>query len=267
MSDAQSVLASLYEQPAYLLAVAEAAGATVELAESAGAVLPLLVCGDGVLRTVPGLPRPFGTDLSVGLGELAYALTDPQLAIAATLSPLAGGPPLARELSVRGARLVGERQICVTELGSDAVERCTGAVEITRLGRWFGRFQNGAGRGPGFGDVGALSEGHLEALAELQHYVVTVSDESGLAAAALFLRDQCESYCHAGLIRRDPAPGAEVVRCALATGIAEAARLGCDRAVLGGGRSDRPDDPLLALKRGLATDVLPRFSLTTAVSG
>lgn len=278
MSSVEIAPASLYEDPAYLLAAAAAAGAAVTVAESDGTLLPLLACPDGIMRTVPGLPRPYGPNVPCGLGELARELTEPGVRIAVVLSPLPWGSDLARELSVRGARLIGERQICVTRLdGEDpalsfdpdtqdriATARESSDVTIGQLESWFSAFQRSATGGPSIAHVDVLSDAQLDALAALEHYVVSVRDEHGVAAAALFLHDATESYCHTGSIRAEPLTDTDVVRLLLAAGAREAARLGCAVAVLGGGRSDRLDDPLLALKRGLATTCLPRFTLITS---
>jgi len=277
MSPLEACAGSLFERPAYLHAVAAELDAEVRVAECAGAFLPLLACSDGVLRTAPGLPRPYGPNLPLGLGELARELTEPEIRLSATLSPLRGGPELARHLSVRGARLAGERQICVTGLHGEGsreflgelARRSLGAAaaqgataEVAPINGWFGRFQHDA---VAFEQPVGVGDSYLAALAKLDHYVIAVHDRHGLAAAALFLCDGDEAYLHLGGCRADPEPAAAVVSLALAAGIGEAARSGCRVAVLGGGRSDRPDDPLLQVKLALAGATLPSFTVDVGI--
>ncbi len=268
---------SLYECPAYLRAAADGLGAQVELVRTSGATLPLLTCPDGVLRTVPGLPRPYGTYPSAALSEMALALTDPQISISATLSPLRGGPELARELAVRGAELVGERQICVVGLtvgtvGSPLSEIARGladaqaagvAVRVSSLDDAFVALSRCLAEGTSIAEVSIADEYHLEALAELDNYVVTVSEGDQVVAAALFLHDARESYCHMAATRRPAVAELDAAWLVLAAGIEQARRAGCELVVLGGGLTDRRDDPLLDVKRALATASLPRFAVTT----
>jgi hypothetical protein len=274
MSPPPSCDGSLFEQPGYVRAAAAAHGAKVRIVESAGAMLPLLDCPDGVLRTVPGFPRPYGANLPWGLDELARELTEPDVRLVATLSPLRCGPELARQMSVRGARLAGERQICVAELdpagprgaaGGELANRLLDAAteqelrtELTSANGWFASFQQTAVAFTGTSSVG---DDHLAAIAKLDHYVVAVHDRDGLAVAALFLCDGNEAYLHLGGRRADPAPPAAVVAVALAAGIVEARRSGCRLAVLGGGRSELPGDPVLQVKQALAGAVLPSFTV------
>jgi hypothetical protein len=271
MSPTETCAGSLFEQPRYLAAAAAELDAEVTIVERAGALLPLLAFPDGTLRTVPGLPRPYGPNLSVGLAELASELTEPAIRLSATLSPLRGGPELARHLAVRGARLAGERQICVTRLGSGAAAsqemltrraRAPAAAhgttaEVTTIGGWLADFGRGA---VAFEEPPSRGDTYLAALAQLDHFVIAVHDRDGLAAAAVFLCDGKEAYLHFGGSRAEPAV-APAVDLALAAGIGEAQRLGCRVAVLGGGRSDRSDDPLLRSKLAVAGATLPSFTV------
>ena len=273
MNPPRTCVGSLFEQPGYLRAAATALDAEIRVAESAGAMLPLLDCPDGILRTVPGLPRPYGSDLPRGLGELARELTEPDLRIAATLSPLQCGPELARQMSVRGARLAAERQICIASLEGGAPQSVFGeqarglleravehaaAAEVTAIDGWFAPFLRAAVE-----LIGAPSsdDAYVAALSELDHYTVAVHDRAGLAAAAMFLYDGREAYLHLGGCRAEPAPDASIVAFTLAAGIDQARRSGCGVVVLGGGRTDRLDDPLLHAKLAFATASLPSFTV------
>lgn len=277
MNPPRTCVGSLFEQPAYLRAAAAALDADVRLAECAGAMLPLLDCRDGILRTVPGLPRPYGSNLPLGLGELARELTEPDVRIAATLSPLQCGPELARQMSVRGARLAGERQICIASLQGGAPRSVLGEATARLLGRaaeheatadvtaidgWFAPFLRAAVE---LVSAPSAGEPYVAALSELDHYVVAVHDRAGLAAAAMFLCDGREAYLHLGGCRADPAADASIVAFMLATGIEEARRSGCRVAVLGGGLTDRLDDPLLHAKLAFATASLPSFTVDVGV--
>jgi hypothetical protein len=273
MSSRGALVGSLFEQPRYLDVAAAELGATGVVIECAGAFMPFLVYPDGSLRTAPGLPRPYGPNLAFGLGELASVLTEPHVRLSATLSPLPGGPELAGHLSVRGARLTGEREICITELGSGAggaqlveldarsheLSRATGAVvEVTRTGASHAAFWRD---GVAFEEPPDVGEAYLTALARLDHYVIEVYDGDGLAAAALFLYDRREAHLHLGRSRPAPAPVPAIVELALVAGVLEAERRGAALAVLGGGHSDRRDDPLLQRKLAVSGASLPSFTV------
>jgi hypothetical protein len=280
---AVAVKGSVYEQTDYLRASAAHVGAEIELVRAGGAVMPLLRYPDGHWRTVYGLPRPFGDDVEQGLGDLARDLTEPVVRLEAVLSPLGTGPDFARQLSVRGGRLTGERQICVVDLDGPAepvfdrrarraittAAKRGATVTVSLLADWFGPFYRAAMAALAAEPIYFFGDEYFAALSGVDHYVVTVEDAYGVAAAALFLTDGTEAYYHLGGRRVAPAPepvlGAMSV--ALAEGILEARRAGCGVAVLGGGRTDRADDSLLLFKRQLATGVLPRFSVKVGDGG
>jgi hypothetical protein len=267
------VTGSVYEQEAYLAASAEHVGAAVEHAHAGGAGIPLLRHPDGRLSTVYGIARPYGDYPPDALGQLAHDLTVPGVRLHAVLSPLHPGPAFARELVVRGGQLVGERPICVADLDagdtlgrrarrSVATAHKRGAsTEVTPLPDWFGRFYREAMGAIGAEPIYLFGEGYFAAMATLEHYLVTVRDEHGVAAAALFLTDGSEAHYHLGGRRPAPEPVVGAMSLALAEGIGAAREHGCRIAVLGGGRSDRPDDALFQFKWQLATRALPRFSV------
>jgi hypothetical protein len=268
---------SVYEQPEYLQASAVHVGAEVEPAYAAGVVLPLLRFPGGLRRTVYGLPRPYGEDLAEAVGELARDLTEPGVRLEAVLSPLGSGPGLARQLSVRGAKLVGERQICIAELelgemfdrrarrSIATAEKRGATTEVGQLADWFGSFYRAAMGWLDAEPVYFFGDEYFAAIGGLDHFVISVRDEAGIAAAALFLRHGSEAYYHLGGRRVAPEPVLGAMSLALAEGIREATRSGCGVAVLGGGRSDRLDDPLFLFKRQLCTAVLPRFTVTVGM--
>jgi hypothetical protein len=275
------VRGSVYEQPEYLRASAAHVGADFELIAAGGAVMPLLRFPDGGWRTVYGLPRPYGEDLADDLGDLARDLTEPGIRLDAVLSPLQSGPDFARELSVRGGRLTGERPICVAELSAEdepsfdrrarrsiatAVKR--GArTEVAPLAGWFGSFYRDAMSALDAEPVYFFGDPYFAAIAGLEHFVVSIHDADGVAAAVLFLADEREAYYHLGGRRVSPEPVLGAMSLALAEGIREAHRRGCGVAVLGGGRTDRLDDPLLQFKRQLAGSLRPRFTIKIGAGG
>jgi hypothetical protein len=273
-----TVEGSVYEQAEYLQACAAHLGAEVEPACSSGLVLPLLRFPGGMRRTVHGLPRPYGEETREAAGELARDLTEPGVRLEAVLSPLGSGPGLARQLSVRGAKLVGERQICIAELElgerfdrrarrSIATAGKRGATtEVGQLADWFGSFYRAAMGGLDAEPAYLFGDEYFATISGLDHFVITVHDEGGIAAAALFLRHGREAYYHLGGGRVSPEPVLGAMSLALAEGIREATRSGCEVAVLGGGRSDRLDDPLFLFKRQLCTTALPRFTVTVGMA-
>ncbi len=272
---------SVYEQATYLEASAAHVGAEVLHVEAGGAMLPLLRAPDGSWRTVYGLPRPLGADSPETLAALADRLAREHLPLVAILSPLHPGYALGELLEARGLRRTSERLICVAELGVEDPEqgfdkRARRAIR-TALARGasarisapqpsFGPFYREAMQALGAADVYRFRDGYFEALASLPSYEVTVEDDHGVAAAALFLHDGRESYYHLGGRRNSPEPPVGAMSLALAEGIREAWRRGCELAVLGGGRGDAPDDSLLAFKRQLAPCALPRLCLEGVTS-
>jgi len=267
--------ASVYEQGGYLDASAAHVDAVVELATAGGAALPLLRTADGRRRTVYGLPRPLGARDDAAQAALADAIAGDDAPLAAILSPLDPGPRLAQLLVERGLRSAGERAICVTELdGGDpdarfhrravrslrTAARRGGAARVEPLTDGFGPLYRAAMTALDAPPIYHFGDGYLRALATLPHYQVTVTDAHGVAAAVLFLHDGHEAYYHLGG-RRGHAPLLGAMTLALAEGIREAARRGCRIVVLGGGRSDAPDDALLAFKRQLSTTLVPRPSV------
>jgi hypothetical protein len=275
---------AVFERPEYLAASAAHVGARVEPVQAAGAGLPLLRLADGGVRTVYGLPRPFGSVSPDGLAALAgeLAALAGELAVAGShvttiLSPLGSGPVLARRLLERGARCDGERPIALLEFGAGDPESLFerrgrrairtaqargGRASMESLAPWFGSFYRAAMRRLRAEPVYFFSDTYFNALAALPHYVVCVEDAYGVAAATLFLHDSEHAYYHLGGRRDGAEPVAGAMSLALGEGIREAWRRGCRAAVLGGGRSDDPADPLLAFKRQLAPVTRPRITAT-----
>jgi hypothetical protein len=273
MPTAHTVRGSVYERFEYLTASAAHVGAEVQIVEAHQAALPLLIHADGTRRTVYGHPRPFGVTEPEALGALADELTHDAAPLTAPLSPLEPGPTLAGLLIARGARVLGERASCIAELGcDDPVDRfhrrarrairtalARGAnVDIGPLAPWFGAFYRAAMTDLAAEPIYFFSDEYFEALAGAGHYQVTVEDTHGPAAAALFLYDADEAYYHLGGRRSGAEPVLGAMSLALGEGVREAWRQGCEVVVLGGGRSDAPDDPLFAFKRQLAGTVRPR---------
>jgi hypothetical protein len=267
---------SVYESDRYLAASAEHVGASVETVEARGAALPLLRYADASLRTVYGLPRPSGAEDPVALSALGDRLAVPGIALSAVLSPLEPGPRLAGMLRERGARITGRRPICMAELGSEDPSeqfdsRARRAIRTARkrgastavgaLAPWFGGFYRAAMEQLSAEQIYFFSDRYFEALETLPHFQLTVEDEHGPAAAALFLHDGREAYYHLGGRRCDPEPVVGAMSLALGEGVREAWRRGCTLAVLGGGRTDSPEDSLLAFKRQLAPTLRDRLSV------
>jgi dTDP-4-amino-4,6-dideoxygalactose transaminase len=264
---------SVYERPEYLQASAAHEGSELTFAQAGGLTLPLLRHVDGSVRTVYGLPRPAGDEGS--LEALADHLMESGTRLTAVLSPLGSGPRLATLLGSRGAQAAGERPICIAQLaGGDLQDRFhsrtrramrtalrRGArTEVGSIQPWFGAFYRAAMSELAAPPIYFFADEYFEALAGATHYQVTVHDELGIAAAALFLHDGDESYYHLGG-RRGGAPVVGAMNLALAEGLRHAADLGCTVGVLGGGRTDAPDDSLLAFKRQLAPVLRPRYSV------
>jgi hypothetical protein len=276
------VTGSVYESERYVTASAEHVGASVETVEAGGAVLPLLRYADSSLRTVYGLPRPSGVDDSDALSALGDRLAVPGVALTAVLSPLEPGPRLAAMLRDRGARITGRRPICIAELGdTDPSEsfdsRARRAIRTARkrgasttvaaVAPWFGAFYRAAMEQLSAEQIYLFSDRYFEALASLPHFQLTVEDEHGPAAAALFLHDGREAYYHLGGRRCDPEPVVGAMSLALGEGVCEAWRRGCRLAVLGGGRTDNADDSLLVFKRQLAPSLRDRVSVELGTEG
>jgi hypothetical protein len=264
---------SVYDHADYVAASAAHVGADVEVAASDGVVLPLLRYPDGSRRTVYGLPRPAGASAPAALGALADAVIESGGRLVATLSPLEPGPSFAALLEERGARRVGERGICIADLGGEDPQdrfhprarrairtaRNRGArTEIGPLTGWFGAFYRAAMRKLSAESIYFFGEEYFHALGAVPHYQVTVEDAHGVAAAALFLHDDVEAYYHLGGRCVDAEPVVGAMSLALGEGVREAWRRGCKLAVLGGGRTDASDDPLFTFKRQLATSPRPR---------
>jgi hypothetical protein len=268
---------SVYEQAAYLAASAAHVGAELELVEAGDAGLALLRDPDGSRRTVYGLPRPFG---DASLEALADELAARFKPLTAVLSPLEPGPTLARLLCERGAGEVGARPIALAELSGvedpaggfhrrarRAIRTARGRGAHTRveaLAPWFGGFYREAMIELGAAPIYLFADAYFEVLAAVPHYQVTVRDDHGVAVAALFLHDGDEAYYHLGGRRAGKQPVLGAMSLALGEGVREAWRRGCSLAVLGGGRTDAPDDPLLTFKLQLATAARPRLSVRFA---
>jgi hypothetical protein len=271
-----AISCSVYELPDYLSASARHVGAELELATAGGACLPLLLLPDGSRRTVYGLPRPYGDDRPEAVEALAASLADDPAALTAILSPLSPGPELAHALVRRGGRLTGERPIAVAELDehdpaeqfdrrarraiATAAKRGAGTA-IGPLALWFGEFYRQAMAAIGAERIFFFGDEYFASLASPSHYVVTVSDEHGIAAATLFLCEGNEAYYHLGGRRTAPEPVLGAMSVALGEGIREAWRRGLHRAVLGGGRTDDALDPLFTFKRQLATAAPARLTV------
>lgn len=279
MSSTRALTRSIYEQGEYLAASAAHVGARVELIEASEAALAVLRYADGSRRTVYGLPRPFGATDADALAGLADELGRDRAPLTAALSPLEPGPALARLLGERGARTVNERSICMTELGGDDPQeqfhrrarrsirtaQARGArVGIGPLAPWFGAFYRAAMDALSAQPVYFFADDYFEALAAVPHFQVTVEDDHGPAAAALFLHDADEAYYHLGGRRAGSAPVVGAMSLALGEGVREAWRRRCALAVLGGGLSDAADDPLLTFKAQLATTTRPRHTVELA---
>jgi dTDP-4-amino-4,6-dideoxygalactose transaminase len=207
---------------------------------------------------VYGLARPSGACDRDSLSALADALAADPAPLTAVLSPLAPGPALAELLRRRGPTPAGERPICIAELGDGdpaarfhrraqrairtAVARGA-SVAVDRLQPWFGPFYRAAMAELSAEPAYFFADGYFNALAALPHFQVTVSDEHGVAGAALFLYDAREAYYHLGGRRCGRPAVVGAMSLVLAEGIRESAARGCALAILGGGRSDDPGDP------------------------
>ncbi len=273
MSTVHAVKGSVYERSEYLAASAAHVGAAVEIVEARDASLPVLIHPDGTRRTVYGLPRPFGATDPAALEALADELARDRRPLTAPLSPLEPGPTLGGLLIARGAELRGERPICIAELGerdplagfdrrarrSIRTALARGAkLDIRPVAPWFGAFYRAAMAELAAEAVYLFSDAYFEALAGGAHYQVTVEDEHGIAAAALFLYDTDEAYYHLGGRRAGAEPVLGAMSLVLGEAVREAWRRGCELVVLGGGRSDAADDSLFMFKRQLASCVRPR---------
>jgi len=267
---------SVYERAEYLAASARHVGAAVEVVQEGQATFPLLRYPDGSLRTVYGLPRPYGSTEVAAIRGLRDGLRRRGWRLTAILSPFEPGPALATELCARGAHLLGERPICIAELAPDNPQRPfhsraaraigtaakRGATaEVSPLTPWFGAFYRAAMVELAAEPVYFFADEYFHALADLPHYQVTVSDQSGPAAGALFLHDDDEAYYHLGARRARPQAVVGAMSMALGEGICEARRRGCRVAILGGGRTDALDDPLYTFKQQLATRVQLRHAV------
>jgi hypothetical protein len=134
-------------------------------------------------------------------------------------------------------------------------------VGVGSLAGWFGGFYRAAMTELAADPIYFFPDAYFEALRVVPHYQVTVADEHGTAAAVLFLHDGDEAYYHLGGRRAGVAPVVGAMSLALGEGVREAWRRGCRVAVLGGGRSDAPDDPLLTFKLQVAGAVRVRPSV------
>ena len=270
------VRGSVFEREGYLRPSAAHVGADLEVVEGGGACLPLLRMPNRTRRTVYGLPRPYGDDRPDALIGLADAMVGIGAQVEVVLSPLGSGPELARALGERGGEITGTRQMCLVDTSDadpfDHIARRSRRAIATALRRG-ARAELGAltdGFGPNYraamraldaAPIYLFSEDYFVAMAALDHYVVNVTDADGVAAAALFLRDEHEAYYHLGWRRSRPQAPVGAMNLALAEGIREAWRTGAAVTVLGGGRTDADDDPLFGFKRQLATHCGPRFSV------
>ena len=270
------VSSSVYEDPAYLAASAAHEGAGLVWVGDGGLELALLRRPDGALRTVYGLPRPVGEGSPAELAGRLATLGSP---LTAVLSPLGAGGQLARALVDAGGTIVGRRDISVADLaGGDPAAaiasrtrrairvalRRGAQVRVTPLTPWFGAFYRAAMAELEAAPIYFFADDYFDALTRVDHYQVTVEDADGPAAAALFIRGGGETYYHLGGRRAgDAVPGA--MNLALAQGLRHGGEAGDLVGVLGGGRTDAPDDSLLAFKRQLAPQLRPR--LTVAVGG
>ena len=248
ISGCRARLGSIYDHAGYLEASAAHVAAELELVEVEDAGLTLLRMPDGSRRTVYGLPRPFGS----ALAPLSAALVE-RGPLVAVLSPLEPGPTLARLLCEQGAELVSQRPMAISALGRDdplpgfdrraqRAMRTAGArgatVDTGPLTRWFGAFYRAAMIELEADPLYLFSDAYFKLLAAVPHYQVTVKDEHGPAAAALFIHDGQEAYYHLGGRRALVAPVLGAMSLALGEGVREAWRRGCGVAVLGGGRGD-----------------------------
>jgi len=276
MTSVSLATGSVYERDGYLTASAEHVGARVEIFDVDGAALQLLRYPDSALRTVYGLPRPIGATSADRVAALARKLEADCGSLTAILSPLEPGPTLANSLCEHGAELIGLRPICIAELtvgdpcgqfdkrarrAISTAEKRGAHTEVRSLEPWFGGFYRAAMERLGADSIYLFSDEYFQALAALAHYVVTVEDGAGPAAAALFLHDEREAYYHLGGRRNEPDAVIGAMSVALGEGVREAWRRGCEVAVLGGGRSDASDDSLFTFKRQLAPHVMPRPSV------
>ena len=268
---------SVFGLAAYLRASADHEHADLLEVRADGARLVLLDRHDGVLCTVYGLARPDGAPTAVP--ALAEAVMARPESLSLVLSPFGEGVRFAAACVEAGATVTERRPVAFLELdGADpagalhprnrraiAVASRRGAeVEIAPLAPWFGAFYRRAMEGIGAAAVYHFADGYFSTLASLDHFVASVRDADGVAAAALFLASGEEVVYHLAGRRGTPAPVYGAMNLALAEGIRHAWRQGRRIIVLGGGRSPAPDDALLAFKLQFGARTAHRQTLVRA---
>lgn len=266
-----------FDTDAYVSACARHAGAEAILLCARDAALWLLRSEDGALGTVYGYPRPLGDSSAAGLLALADELAGLRAPLTVALSPLGAGRRLAELLHER-LPVLHTREVWVADLDRDVLDGFSAGAraKIRRA------LRGGAGAevGPVRGEFGAhyraamdefeadavyrFDDTYFEAIPRSDAFQVTVSDEHGVSAAALFLCRELDASYHLSARRRRPPSLPGAANLAVLEGLRECARRGARTCVLGGGLTPSAADALFRFKAGMATVALPRPTFATS---
>ena len=260
-----------FERPEYIRASAAHEGSEPVVVAAGEARLTLLRDSDGAMHTVYGYPHPVGHVGENDLAALAGELSRIESPLRIALSPLGCGAALARHL-VDKIPAAFQRPICVADLDGDPFDTF-GAKARGKVRRALNRAVT-IDVGPVTSDFGALyrqamddreadplyhfDDAYFAALGAAGALQVTSRDSHGVCGAALFLVGGADSSYHLSATRANPPAEAGSVNLIVLEGLRECARRGASVCILGGGRSEDRDDPLLRFKAGMATRTLSR---------